>query len=186
MKGAKMNRQILSMPAIAVLFACIWLAPAARAEESSGSAATSSAQASHEARAKKPTTAAARANAKPTAKATAKPTAKRPAATPAAKPVPTPAAKRPSAASHAPKPAAEAGKPTGADAAHTATSSASHQIAPRESRIEFDERMVRGQSAAGAIYLFQRSPSDFKSIVEVPDTFRPRTVAVLTPSKDTP
>jgi cytoskeletal protein RodZ len=186
MKGAKMNRQILSMPAIAVLLACVWLAPSARAEEPSGEATTSSAQASHKARAKKRTTAAAKATAKTTAKATAKPTAKRPAAKPAAKPAPKPAAKRPSAASHASKPAAEAGKPAGTEAGHTATSSASHQVAPRESRIEFDERMVRGQSAAGAIYLFQRSPSDFKSIVEVPGSFRPRTVAVLTPSKDTP
>jgi hypothetical protein len=54
----------------------------------------------------------------------------------------------------------------------------------QESRIEFDERMLRGQSAAGVIYLFQRSPSDWKSIVEVPDSFRARTVNVVAPVED--
>ena len=54
----------------------------------------------------------------------------------------------------------------------------------QESRIEFDERMLRGQSAAGVIYLFQRSPSDWKSIVEVPESFRSRTVDVLTPAEE--
>ncbi len=54
----------------------------------------------------------------------------------------------------------------------------------QESRIEFDERMLRGQSAAGVIYLFQRSPSDWKSTVEVPDSFRQRTVDVVTPSEE--
>jgi len=49
----------------------------------------------------------------------------------------------------------------------------------QESRIEFDERMLKGQSAAGVIYLFQRTPSDWKSIVEVPGSFRPRTVEIL-------
>jgi hypothetical protein len=54
----------------------------------------------------------------------------------------------------------------------------------QESRIEFDERMLRGQSAAGVIYLFQRTPSDWKSTVEVPDSFRQRTVDVVTPSEE--
>jgi hypothetical protein len=54
----------------------------------------------------------------------------------------------------------------------------------QESRIEFDERMLRGQSAAGVIYLFQRTPSDWKSIVEVPDTFRARTVNVVAPAEE--
>jgi hypothetical protein len=58
------------------------------------------------------------------------------------------------------------------------------QAAERESRIEFDERTVSGQSATGAVYLFQRSPSDFKSIVEVPDSFRARTLVLLqTPAR---
>jgi hypothetical protein len=54
----------------------------------------------------------------------------------------------------------------------------------QESRIEFDERMLRGQSAAGVIYLFQRTPSDWKSIVEVPDSFRLRTVGLLAPVEE--
>ena len=54
----------------------------------------------------------------------------------------------------------------------------------QESRIEFDERMLRGQSAAGVIYLFQRTPSDWKSIVEVPDSFRARTVNVVAPAEE--
>jgi hypothetical protein len=54
----------------------------------------------------------------------------------------------------------------------------------QESRIEFDERMLRGQSAAGVIYLFQRTPSDWKSIVEVPDSFRARTVKVVAPVQE--
>lgn len=54
----------------------------------------------------------------------------------------------------------------------------------QESRIEFDERMLRGQSAAGVIYLFQRTPSDWKSTVEVPDSFRQRTVEVVTPAEE--
>ena len=54
----------------------------------------------------------------------------------------------------------------------------------QESRIEFDERMLRGQSAAGVIYLFQRSPSDWKSTVEVPESFRQRTVDVVTPAEE--
>jgi hypothetical protein len=56
----------------------------------------------------------------------------------------------------------------------------------RESRIEFDERMVRGQSAAGAIFLFQRAPSDFKSIVDVPDSFRAKTVELVQPRGSKP
>jgi hypothetical protein len=44
--------------------------------------------------------------------------------------------------------------------------------------------MLRGQSAAGVIYLFQRTPSDWKSIVEVPDSFRARTVNVVAPVQE--
>lgn len=54
----------------------------------------------------------------------------------------------------------------------------------QESRIEFDERMLRGQSAAGVIYLFRRTPSDWKSIVAVPASFRERTVDLLAPTED--
>ena len=54
----------------------------------------------------------------------------------------------------------------------------------QESRIEFDERLLRGQSAAGVIYLFQRTPSDWKSIVEVPESFQARTVRLVAPSAE--
>jgi hypothetical protein len=69
------------------------------------------------------------------------------------------------------------------EAAPSATKA--HEVVEHESRIEFDERMVHGQSAAGAIFLFQRTPSELKSIVEVPDSFRPKTVELLQ-SRGTP
>jgi hypothetical protein len=60
---------------------------------------------------------------------------------------------------------------------------ATRETVRQESRIEFDERMLRGQSASGVIYLFQRTPSEFKSIVQVPDSFRLRTVEILSPGQ---
>jgi hypothetical protein len=101
-----------------------------------------------------------------------------------AKPHATPASAKPAPK---PKPAdptpAKADATGGGDAAHSASST---KVVERESRIEFDERMVRGQTAAGAIYLFQRSPTEFKSIVQVPETFRPRTVEMLTSRRGAP
>ncbi len=76
--------------------------------------------------------------------------------------------------------------PAGAGIAPAPSGQAGQQVARQESRIEFDERSVRGQSASGVIYLFQRSPSDFTSIVQVPESFRPRTVEVLAPHRDEP
>jgi hypothetical protein len=64
------------------------------------------------------------------------------------------------------------------------TRAATRETVRQESRIEFDERMLRGQSASGVIYLFQRSPSEFKSIVQVPDSFRARTVEVILPGQE--
>jgi hypothetical protein len=49
-------------------------------------------------------------------------------------------------------------------------------VVQRESKIEFDERLVQGQTASGAIYLFQRGESEFNSMVRLPTTFRERTV----------
>lgn len=60
---------------------------------------------------------------------------------------------------------------------------ATREAVRQESRIEFDERMLRGQSASGVIYLFQRTPSEFKSIVQVPDSFRLRTLEILSPGQ---
>jgi hypothetical protein len=117
---------------------------------------------------------------KPAPKAAPKPHATKPPKTTTPKTTTSKGSEAPKAAS------SEAGKSSKREPPRPAAPSAAHQVVERESRIEFDERMVRGQSAAGAIYLFQRSPSEFKSIVEVPDSFRPRTTAVLTPSKGTP
>jgi hypothetical protein len=69
---------------------------------------------------------------------------------------------------------------------HAIPAASGHEVVERESRIEFDERMVRGQSAAGSIFLFQRAPSEFKSIVEVPDSFRAKTVELVQPRPGTP
>ena len=74
---------------------------------------------------------------------------------------------------------APSGKPVGDVKPQPAETRATRETVRQESRIEFDERMLRGQSASGVIYLFQRTPSEFKSIVQVPDSFRPRTVEVL-------
>ena len=59
------------------------------------------------------------------------------------------------------------------------------EIVQRESHIEFDERLVQGQTAAGAIYLFQRGESEFKSLIQLPETFRERTVVPLLPRAKT-
>lgn len=59
--------------------------------------------------------------------------------------------------------------------------SVSREVIQRESRIEFDERMVKGQTAAGAIYLFERGRSEMKSMITVPDSFRSRTVTEVLP-----
>ena len=99
------------------------------------------------------------------------------------------AAPKPGASAKATAPAASTGAaPAGSDTskAHPAPATSGHDVVERESNIEFDERMVKGQTAAGAIYLFQRSPSEFKSIVKVPDTFRPRTTDLLSPRRTTP
>jgi hypothetical protein len=69
---------------------------------------------------------------------------------------------------------------------HATPAASGHEVVERESRIEFDERMVRGQSAAGSIFLFQRAPSEFKSIVEVPEGFRAKTVELVQPRPGTP
>lgn len=63
------------------------------------------------------------------------------------------------------------------------TRAGGREAVQRESHIEFDERLVQGQTASGAIYLFQRGESDFRSMVRLPSSFRDRTVReVLGPS----
>jgi hypothetical protein len=66
--------------------------------------------------------------------------------------------------------------PTQKSSAAPVKSGARAATAERESRIEFDERLVQGQTASGAIYLFQRGESEFLSMVRVPSTFRERTM----------
>ena len=78
-----------------------------------------------------------------------------------------------------PEPAASRSKPASAETRASEPRTPIRESARQESRIEFDERLLRGQSAAGVIYLFQRTPSEWKSIVQVPDGFRDRTVSVL-------
>jgi hypothetical protein len=102
---------------------------------------------------------------------------KRPAAT---------AAKRKSAPKKPPKQAPPAAPDSTATAKPRAGAGSGHEVVEHESRIEFDERMVRGQTAAGAIFLFQRTPSELKSIVEIPTSFRERTVEVLQPRQGAP
>ncbi len=89
----------------------------------------------------------------------------------------------------APKKKAEKKAATPEAAAPAAAASgpaAPHDVVARESHIEFDERMVKGQTAAGAIYLFQRAPTEFKSIVTVPESFRSRTTALLLSRRSAP
>ena len=91
-----------------------------------------------------------------------------------AKPASKPVTKKP--AKHATTEAPETVKPP-------TNATTGHEVVEHESRIEFDERMVRGQTAAGAIFLFQRTPMDLKSIVEVPTSFREKTVELLVPQE---
>ncbi len=86
--------------------------------------------------------------------------------------------------SNTPELAPSRGKPAPAESRASEARTPIRESARQESRIEFDERMLKGQSAAGVIYLFQRTPSDWKSIVEVPDSFRARTVNVLAPVEE--
>ena len=102
----------------------------------------------------------------------------------------TPAAQHSNSSTAAEEGAPPAGKTTAAKPAGEVkpqpgeTRAATRETVRQESRIEFDERMLRGQSASGVIYLFQRSPSEFKSIVQVPDSFRARTVEMLAPGQE--
>jgi hypothetical protein len=108
---------------------------------------------------------------------------KRPGATaakPKSPPKPAPVPKKP------PKRASTEATDSKETAKPLAGAGAGHEVVEHESRIEFDERMVRGQTAAGAIFLFQRTPSDLKSIVEAPTSFRERTVELLQPPRGTP
>ena len=87
------------------------------------------------------------------------------------------------AVAEAKKPQAEAAEK--AAQAKASEAAANHDAAratvQRESHIEFDDRLVQGQTAAGAIYLFQRGESEFRSMIKLPESFRDRTVRQLLP-----
>ena len=67
-------------------------------------------------------------------------------------------------------------KPAPKKAAAAPMPETSRDVVKRESKIEFDERVVQGQRAQGAVYLFQRAETPFTSLVKSPDSFRARTV----------
>ncbi len=107
---------------------------------------------------------------------------------------PKPADTKPRGPTPKPKPAPTPKEPPRRDAvapgapvpAPLGSAAAAHEVVEHESRIEFDERVVHGQSATGAIFLFQRAPSEFKSIVDVPDSFRDKTIELVKPRRGTP
>ena len=72
-----------------------------------------------------------------------------------------------------------AGTRTAAPVARPAPTGNARETVQRESHIEFDERLVQGQTAAGAIYLFQRGESEFRSMIRLPESFRERTTRAL-------
>lgn len=87
-------------------------------------------------------------------------------------------------------PAVAAAKKKGDEAAKKteaapAPAAPAREVVHRESHIEFDERLVQGQTAAGAIYLFQRGGSEFRSMVKLPESFRDRTVRPILPNSGT-
>jgi hypothetical protein len=75
-----------------------------------------------------------------------------------------------------PPPAPRKEKAEKKDAADQKGDSPPKEAIKRESKIEFDERVVQGQRAQGAVYLFQRAESKFGSLVRTPNSFRDRTV----------
>ncbi len=52
----------------------------------------------------------------------------------------------------------------------------------RGERVEFDERLIQGQTAkAGAVYLFERMSSDLRSMVKERSSYRDEVVEVVFP-----
>jgi hypothetical protein len=92
--------------------------------------------------------------------------------------VPSLSTDEPASAAPIPAPAAHAMGP-----APGTRAAADREVVKRESRIEFDERLVQGQTAAGAIYLFQRSEGELHSMVHVPESFQDRTLRTVFPEQ---
>ncbi len=87
----------------------------------------------------------------------------------------SPAAKSPTVT----PPAPVAPSVTPAHASKTEAAKNDQNVVQRESKIEFDERLVQGQTASGAIYLFERGASEFLSMVHIPSSFREKTLAKI-------
>lgn len=91
-------------------------------------------------------------------------------------------APRPAPAAAAPAPAAEEDRaPATRRGASEPPATTRGDVVRRESRIEFDERLVQGQTAAGAVYLFQRAEGELRSMIAVPQSFRDRTMRTIYP-----
>src|SRR5579883_319233 len=82
--------------------------------------------------------------------------------------------KKPTA--NAPAAPAPQAPPAESKKSESASPAGARETVQRESHIEFDERLVQGQTAAGAIYLFQRGEAEFNTMVKLPDSFRERTL----------
>lgn len=55
----------------------------------------------------------------------------------------------------------------------------------RGERVEFDERLIQGQTAkAGAVYLFERMSSDLRSMVKERRSYREEVVETVFPSEE--
>lgn len=83
-------------------------------------------------------------------------------------------------------PAPEGGDaaPTSAppSAAPSAAGSEDSRVLQRGERIEFDARLIQGQTAkAGAVYLFERASSNLRSMVKDRSSFRDRIVRTVFP-----
>jgi hypothetical protein len=103
-----------------------------------------------------------------------------------AAPAAVPEEMTPVADTPAPAAAAPSRAPSRAEAPVRGGAGGQREVVQRESKIEFDERMVQGQTASGAIYLFQRGDSEFRSMVDMPSSFRDRTVRELLPNREKP
>ncbi len=74
----------------------------------------------------------------------------------------------------APKP--EEAKPAPQRAPEAKDAAATGPSLQRSTRIEFDARLVRGEKASGAVYLFQRAPRRFPPLVDLRRSYLERVV----------
>jgi hypothetical protein len=85
----------------------------------------------------------------------------------------------------APAPAEEAAPAAPAAPAGGAKSDEEGRSLQRGERVEFDARLIQGQTAkAGAVYLFARVPTNLKSMVRERTTFREKIVRTVYPDQE--